>query len=107
MRDKNYSLYSYERFWDLDPDDPEDEATIFKYWEEDTVQLMNQYDQYDNLGYFLPHRRVINDSHCTTIFGYAGGELGDINVGNYVHTLLDDDAPLPSMADFDGDGQPD
>lgn len=152
--DYNYSLYSYERFYDndegllmpidfgsapgLDSDNWVDRADIYSLWWDDTDLLRGQYDAVDNLGYYLPFYRDTNDSHCVTIPGFAdastaelldavsylssNGEMGsaeavawagsDMNVGeevmnlrDYVDHLLDDDTPLQSFFEDDGEGQ--
>ena len=51
-----------------------------------------QYDRADNLHYFIPYQRNINESHCTTIIDWTGTEIEDtgIEVGDYIADLLDD-----------------
>jgi hypothetical protein len=83
--DYNFSLYSYERFWErdgmdivpsepstlgLDQKDPEDRAAVYSLWWDDSALLRNQYDGVDNLAYFNPFWRNTNDSHCITIPGF-------------------------------------
>ena len=97
VRDYNYSRYSYERFYDgIDRDG------IHQRFYEDTLELMDQYDAYDNLSYYIPYERLLNDSHCTTIFSYVGTEIEDNDVGQWIDMLLDDSMPLQSFADLDG-----
>ncbi|HWM84184.1 MAG TPA: hypothetical protein VNO33_00075 [Kofleriaceae bacterium] len=66
-RDYNYSRFSYERF--LDPDDQE---SVLSFWHEDQDNLVAQFNQLDNVSYFIPHHRPINDSHCSTIITFIG-----------------------------------
>jgi hypothetical protein len=66
-RDYNYSRFSYERF--LDPDDQE---TVLSFWHEDQDNLVEQFNGMDNVSYFIPHHRPINDSHCSTIITFIG-----------------------------------
>lgn len=84
--DYNYSLYSYERFYDndsgalmsiefgsgpgLDSHNWLDRADIYSLWWDDTDLLRSQYDGADNLAYYLPFYRDTNDSHCVTIPGF-------------------------------------
>ena len=97
IRDYNYSRYSYENFYDgLTQDD------IHQLWFEDTELLVEQYDQRENLSYFLPYYRFLNDSHCSTIFAFLGSEIGDQNAGDYINDLLDPSKPLMSQVDWDG-----
>ena len=70
QRDMNFSLYSYERFYDFPPKDE-----IMRMWSEDTALLTAVYDQRDNLDYYLPYWRQLNDSHCTTLITFAGSEI--------------------------------
>jgi hypothetical protein len=94
--DYNYSLYSYERFYDsnpeptvceeplsesclLDKDSPEDRALVYRLWRDDTALLMNQFDTRDNLGYFLPFYRDTNDSHCATIPAFEDVDIGTVD----------------------------
>lgn len=97
VRDYNYSRYSYERFFE-----GIDKEGVHAKWWEDTELLMAQYDSRDNLGYFLPYYRFLNDSHCSTLFEFLLTDLGDWNVGDYLDHLLDDEVPLQSMVDPDG-----
>ncbi len=102
-RDYNFSRYSYERFF---PDITKDE--IHARWWEDTQALMAQYDGYDNLAYFIPYWRSINSSHCTIILTWEGTEIqeaGDVNVGDFITTLLDDEAPLQSFVESPQPGE--
>jgi len=103
--DYNYSLYSYERFYDFPP-----QAEIHRMWWEDIQLLMAQFDTRDNLGYFIPFYRNDNCSHCMTIppvdssvitilaQPYLGSEIqeSDIDIRDYVAHLVDDSQPLES-----------
>ena len=93
QRDYNFSLYSYERFYNF-PAKPE----IMKMWAADTDLLVAEYDTRDNLKYFLPYYRNVNDSHCTTLFTFAGSDIEDHQmtlerwVGDFVN-----DRPVDSL----------
>lgn len=87
--DYNYSLYSYERFYErdqdgnivlfgdgsgtgpigLDENDPLDRAAVYSLWWDDIALMRSQFDGVDNLGYYLPFYRTTNSSHCATIPG--------------------------------------
>ena len=90
-RDSNYSIYSYSEFFDLDENIPEEKEQILTLWAEDIDRLTAQYDRYDNLSYFIPYMRSINESHCTSIVEWTGTEIGNsgIDVGDYINDLLD------------------
>jgi hypothetical protein len=103
LRDYNYSLYSYERFYDFPPKDE-----IHRLWAEDTALLTAQYDQYDNLGYYIPYWRSFNDSHCTLIgFSWSGTEIQEdsMDLGTYLDEWLDDSTPLMSYQESPQSGE--
>lgn len=92
--DYDYSLYSYERFYEPTPD----RAEIYRRWWEDTQALIERYDGYDNLAYYIPFWRELNNSHCATLVEWAGTEIeeDDVDLEAYLRRMLDDDAPLAS-----------
>lgn len=98
-RDLNFSLYSYERFYNFPPKDE-----IMRMWAEDTKLFTDLYDTRDNLYYFIPYWRDVNDSHCTTVLSFAGSDIQaqDLTLEQWVRDLLDDkpihsaiEAPVP------------
>ncbi len=92
-RDMNFSLYSYERFYNFPP-----KEEILRMWEADTQLLVSQYDTRDNLAYYIPYWRRLNDSHCTTVISFAGSDIEaqGLRLGPWVEDLLDDSKPLAS-----------
>jgi hypothetical protein len=62
LRDLNYSLFSYEGFFD-------DLSTeeVYELWEEDTELLLGQMDGYSNWGYYLPGFRADGCSHVVSL----------------------------------------
>lgn len=138
--DYNYSLYSYERFWTLedsalipftgegvglDQNVSADRNGFHTLWWDDISLLREQYDDADNLGYFIPFWRQTNSSHCVSIPGFedagddlvnlfltdfqalawAGSEIESdgLTLRTYVDHLLSDD-PLQSYFESDGEG---
>jgi hypothetical protein len=98
-RDYDFSLYSYERFYNFPPKDE-----IMRMWAADTDSLVDLYNTRDNLYYFLPYWRNINDSHCTTVISFAGSDIEDHNMtlAQWVNDFVDDkkiesmrEAPVP------------
>jgi hypothetical protein len=98
-RDMNFSLYSYERFYNFPMKDE-----ILRMWDSDTQLLTQLYDTRDNLDYFIPYWRNVNDSHCTTLFSFAGSDIEEQNLTleGWIRDLLDDkpitsaiEAPVP------------
>jgi hypothetical protein len=94
QRDMNFSLYSYERFYDFPP-----KEEVLRMWGEDTELLQGVFDSRDNLSYYLPYWRALNDSHCSTLISFAGSEIqeNDMSLETYVGDLLDPKKPLRSF----------
>jgi hypothetical protein len=93
-RDFNFSRYSYERFYDPMPTKDE----VHEMWWADTQLLMDQFETRDNLAYYIPYWRPLNDSHCALIVTWDGTEIEEdgVNLRDFVDDLLDDDTPLRS-----------
>jgi hypothetical protein len=98
-RDLNFSLYSYERFYNFPP-----KSEVLSMWDADTQLLTQLYDTRDNLHYFIPYWRNLNDSHCTTLFSFAGSDIEaqNLELEQWVRDLLADkplksaiEAPVP------------
>jgi hypothetical protein len=94
QRDFNFSLYSYERFYDFPP-----KTEIMRMWGEDTELLQGVFDSRENLSYYLPYWRALNDSHCSTLISFAGSEIQEdqMSLDSYVGDLLDPKRPLRSF----------
>jgi hypothetical protein len=93
QRDYDFSLYSYERFYNFPPKDQ-----IMQMWSADTDLLVDLYATRDNLYYFLPYWRNINDSHCTTVLNFAGSDIEDHNttLAQWVNDFVGD-KPIQSL----------
>ena len=98
-RDMDYSLYSYERFYNFPP-----KEEILRMWNADTQLLTALYDTRDNLDYFIPYWRNVNDSHCSTLFSFAGSDIEaqGLTLEKWVNDFIDDqpiesaiEAPVP------------
>ncbi|MGE0397784.1 MAG: pectin acetylesterase-family hydrolase [Kofleriaceae bacterium] len=89
-RDYNFSLYSYERFYNLDEDTDKEE--ILSHWNDDTLLLVDEFDTRDNLYYFIPYYRPINDSHCTTLFNFVDSdvEAQNMTLAQWVDDFVND-----------------
>lgn len=92
-RDYNFSLYSYERFYNFPP-----KEEILRMWDSDTQLLVQEYDTRENLRYFIPYYRDINDSHCTTVLNFAGSDIEDhdMTLAQWVNDFVGD-KPVESM----------
>jgi len=86
-RDMNFSLYSYERFYNFPP-----KAEILRMWDADTQLLVQEYESRDNLYYFLPYWRIINDSHCTTLINFVDSDIEaqNMTLGQWVNDFVGD-----------------
>jgi hypothetical protein len=91
QRDYNYSRYSYENFYAMNA-----KEDVMSYWKGDTDLLVDLYESRDNLGYYLPYWRALNDSHCVSIVSYIDTEIEEMNMdlGDYITELFNDDVPL-------------
>ena len=98
-RDFNFSLYSYERFYNFPP-----KEELLRMWDADTQLLTAQYETRPNLRYFIPYYRSINDSHCTTVLNFAGSDIQDhdMTLAQWVNDFVGDktvesmiEAPVP------------
>lgn len=74
-RDMDFSLYSYERFYNFPP-----KEEILRMWDSDTQLLVQEYETRKNLHYFIPYYRNINDSHCTTVLNFVGSDIEERNM---------------------------
>jgi hypothetical protein len=78
-------------------------------WWDDTQELLAVSDQHDNLGYYIPFYRALNDSHCATIFGWVGTEIevdgAEMNLFDYMEELLHGDGPVPSYVEPGPEGE--
>ncbi len=94
-RDYNYSLYSYERFYDF----PSKES-IMQMWNSDSMRLTDLYDTRENLYYFLPYWRNLNSSHCTTVItmDHSDIEAQNLTLAGWVGDLVSD-RPLQSAVE--------
>ena len=81
--DMNYSSYSYERFFDEINDEPDPavrEALILERWHADTSRMTSELANLDNVGYYLPRYRAVNESHCTSIIEFANADIQELGL---------------------------
>jgi len=98
-RDYNFSLYSYERFYSFPP-----KSELMRMWDADTQLLVSEFDTRDNLFYFIPYYRNINDSHCTTVLNFVDSDIEEqsITLADWINDFVGDkpvtshlEAPVP------------
>jgi hypothetical protein len=100
-RDGNYTLYSYERFYDFPPFEE-----MMDMWDADTRLLTAQLDRHPNFAYYIPYWRALNDSHCTTLIDFGGSEIEEAGVD--LHDFADQlfsDGPLESYFEETAEGE--
>jgi hypothetical protein len=75
---------------------PTPRSDIHQYWAADTDLLVDLYQTRDNLGYYLPYWRALNDSHCVSIASYIDTDIEelDMNLGDYIDELFNDNVPV-------------
>ncbi len=128
-RDYNFPLNSYVGFSDFLDDNGTETAAgrteVYRLFTEDLEALRAQFDEHENLGYYIPFYRNTNSSHCLTVAGFEdfdgetetdriaafalaylqdanavwkGTEIesASMNLRGYIEQLLDDDEPLQS-----------
>lgn len=109
----------------LDQDVSLDRAAVHQLFWDDIPLFVSLADSKDNFGYYIPFYRTTNDSHCVTVPGFEdvsllealdlfqndfgtlawlGSEIGDMNLRDYVDHLLDDEQPLESHFEEEGEG---
>lgn len=86
-RDNNFTKYSYERFYNF----PE-KAERLRMWDADTQLLVSEFETRDNLYYFLPYYRNINDSHCTTVLNFVDSDIEaqNITLADWINDFVTD-----------------
>ncbi len=102
-RDYNFSLYSYERFYNFPP-----KSELMRMWDADTQLLVSEFESRDNLFYFIPYYRNINDSHCTTVLNFVDSDIEEQNItlADWINDFVGDkpvtshlEAPVPGEDD--------
>lgn len=120
--DYDFSLFSYERFWELlpggrielfgdgsglgmegiDARTPEGRAAIYDLWWDDLDLLRAQYDAFDNLSYFMPFYRNTQNSHCLTLPG-----VEEFSRAEVINLILSDPGRLAwAGTELDVEGAP-
>jgi hypothetical protein len=89
------SRFSYQEFLN-----PQSFQELLAYFAEDTQALRAIYDTRSNLGYYLPYRRDLGCSHCTTFSTYTGTAIGTSTMQTYISALLNNGVALPRQ--FEG-----
>ncbi|MCG8473056.1 MAG: pectinacetylesterase family protein [Desulfobacterales bacterium] len=105
--DRNYSGYSYERFYDPPPTKEE----IHAMWAVDQGHLLQAYENLyalnGNMGYFVPYYRPFNESHCTCVLSFDDTDITgtSLDVGKYANMLIDSDNTMDEMRFYEEPSQ--
>jgi hypothetical protein len=93
--DGNFSAFSYAKFYPEiinAPDDNTRRALINQKWRQDINQWLPTLAASNNVGYWVPFWRLLNDSHCLTVVEWSGTgieERGYANIKPFVENVLD------------------
>jgi hypothetical protein len=87
QRDQIYSDYSYARFYGTPTHDQE-----MVYWAADTQNLVDLYNTRQNLYYYLPWYRTLDNSHCSTIVDWTSSnfEDGSVKLADWINDFVND-----------------
>jgi hypothetical protein len=105
-QDYNYSRYSYEDFYEFigDAATPALQELLTKLlWYSDTAALIDELSQLDNVGYYLPSERDLNDSHCSTIVDFRRGDIQEagLELADFIDDVMDGQGPVMQASESD------
>lgn len=109
-RDKNFSAFSYEKFYPDLYDAPNAVAytqALFSRWWPDLDRWSARLAGEPNVDYYVPYFRNFNDSHCLTIIDFSGTGIewaGVDSFGTFAENAL---ARGPSMKLVEGENNGD
>src|SRR5690606_6662928 len=105
-RDLNYSSYSYERFFpeiENAPDQATKEALLHEKWAVDTERLKQTLAGLDNLAYYRPMFRDVNESYCTSISEFANSDIQELGLelGDFVNNVMNGSGAVMQASETD------
>ncbi len=105
-QDLNYSSYSYERFYEdiyTETDPNLRQQKIHQRWYQDTENLIQELSGYDNFGYYIPHFRNVNESHCTSIIEFANADIQEqgLELDDFVNNIMNGSGPVMQAEEQD------
>ncbi|MBI5333605.1 MAG: hypothetical protein HZB72_03290 [Burkholderiales bacterium] len=113
QEDAIFSAFSYQKFFpDItagNPGDDERKARLNVRWRQDIDRWIAALAPSANVGWYLPNRRDVNDSHCLTIISFAGTGIREASlkdVGVFVDNLLATQGPVLRAFEQDRTAQP-
>lgn len=95
QEDTNFSAFSYQKFYPEIANAPTNEERlklINVKWRQEMTPWKAMLETQPNVGYYVPNKRDINGSHCTTIVTFGGTSIVEkklSNVGVFLDNLLD------------------
>lgn len=107
-QDLRYSLFSYGEFYD-DTREAADQAQkderIRERWYQDTNNLMEDFSTVSNYGYYLPHFRDFNKSHCATIVEFENSDIQEagLEMEDFVNNVLEGQGAVLTSVEYDGE----
>ena len=104
--DEVYSAYMYGEFFSLNWNSSDDRSHINQLWRKDQSSLIEQYEQWPNLHYFMPYYRKLGFSHCSTVIDFNFSDISlpggnQVSLKDYFNDLLDLNKPMKSYVEFD------
>ncbi|HET6788874.1 MAG TPA: pectin acetylesterase-family hydrolase [Aquabacterium sp.] len=100
QEDTNFSAFSYQKFYPEIAAAPTNEERLKMLnvkWRQEITPWIDGMRPFSNVGWFIPNKRDINGSHCTTIVTFGGTSIvenGHKSVGVFLDNLLDGKGPV-------------
>ena len=95
QEDAVFSAFSYQKFFPeiaAEPDQTLRERMLNVKWRQELRPWIAQMNTQPNIGYYIPNKREMNDSHCLSIVTFGGTSILDkglLSVGTFLDNLLD------------------
>jgi hypothetical protein len=95
QEDTNFSAFSYQKFYPEIANAPTNEERLKLLnvkWRQEIAPWLADMKPHSNIGYYIPNKRDINGSHCTTIVTFGGTSIVEKklkSVGEFLDNLLD------------------
>jgi hypothetical protein len=93
--DGNFSAFSYQKFYPEIANAANDDVRkqlINQKWRQDIGNYLPALANFNNVGYYVPFWRLLNDSHCLTVVEWSGTgieERGIQSIKPFVDNILD------------------
>jgi len=100
QEDAVFSDFSYRKFYPeiaSAPTDAERLLMLNAKWRQEITPWVDGMQPFANIGYYIPNKRDINSSHCTTIVTFGGTSIVEDrhkSINAFVDNLLDGRGPV-------------